>query len=152
MFGGGNSHQFFNDLFIFDIDTKSWILPSVSGEIPAPRAGHTTTKIDESHFCVFGGGVPNMVFNDIYLFNILNNNWIKVKAALPIPDKRCGHSATKVDSKIFIFGGGDVDGKIFGDVHSLDLSYMVSNQQKLLQEGIFPSKINDDAASKQKLS
>jgi len=32
MFGGGNFHQFFNDMFIFDIATKSWLLPSISGE------------------------------------------------------------------------------------------------------------------------
>jgi N-acetylneuraminic acid mutarotase len=81
MFGGGNLHQFFNDLFIFDIETRSWLLPSVSGEAPAPRAGHTATKIDENHFCVIGGGQPTVVFNDIYLFNLANNTWVRVTAA-----------------------------------------------------------------------
>jgi N-acetylneuraminic acid mutarotase len=85
-------------------------LPSVSGESPAPRAGHTATRIDDSHFCIIGGGTPSNVFNDVYLFDISNNNWIKVKAAGQQPERRCGHSATKVDSKILIFGGGDVDG------------------------------------------
>ena len=47
MFGGGNSQQMFNDIFVFDIETRSWILPSVSGETPSARAGHTATKIDD---------------------------------------------------------------------------------------------------------
>jgi Galactose oxidase, central domain len=48
MFGGGNFHQFFNDLFIFDIDSRAWHMPTVQGEAPpAARAGHTATKLDE---------------------------------------------------------------------------------------------------------
>ena len=31
VFGGGNINQFFNDMFVFDIATRSWLLPSVSG-------------------------------------------------------------------------------------------------------------------------
>jgi len=82
VFGGGNFHQFFNDLFVFDIATRTWFLPSVSGkEPPAPRASHTATKIDESHFCLIGGGEPTSVFNDVYLFNIESNTWIRVNAA-----------------------------------------------------------------------
>jgi hypothetical protein len=82
VFGGGNFHQFFNVLFVFDIATRTWFLPSVSGqEPPAPRASHTATKIDESHFCLIGGGEPTSVFNDVYLFNIESNTWIRVNAA-----------------------------------------------------------------------
>lgn len=116
MFGGGNNHQFFNDLFIFDIKTRIWILPSFSGEVPALRAGHTATKVGDSHFCVVGGGVQDYVFNDIFLFNIIKNHWIKVKPAGQLPDRRCGHSTTEVDSTILIFGGGEINGKIFGDL------------------------------------
>lgn len=76
LFGGGNSDQMFNDLFIFDISTLSWILPSVSGEPPAKRAAHTATKIDEKFFCIFAGGDLMTVHNDTHLFNIENNTWI----------------------------------------------------------------------------
>lgn len=127
MFGGGNFNQFFNDMFIFDIASRSWLLSQVSGEHPpAPRAGHSATRIDESHFCVIGGGDSNNVYNDIYLCNIERHCWIKVHAAGLQPERRCGHTATLYDSKILIFGGGDVDGLFFGDVLSLDLSYLVS--------------------------
>lgn len=123
VFGGGNFHQFFNDLFVFDIATRTWFLPSVSGqEPPAPRASHTATKIDESHFCLIGGGEPTSVFNDVYLFNIESNTWIRVNAAGQLPQRRCGHTTSIYDQKILLFGGGDVEGKIFGDVCSLHLS------------------------------
>ena len=71
----------FNDLFIFDIESSSWILPSVSGEIPAARASHTATKINEQCFCIIGGGNLNAVFNDVYLFNVENNMWTKIRTA-----------------------------------------------------------------------
>lgn len=122
-FGGGNSHQMFNDLFIFDIDSKSWLMPSVGGEFPSPRAGHSATKIDDKYFCVFGGGDLTTVFNDTFLFNVENNNWIKIKPVGEQPDRRCSHTATRVnDYKILIFGGGDVDGELFSDLYSLDIS------------------------------
>ena len=89
----------------------------VSGEQPpAPRAGHSATRIDDSHFCVIGGGEPRTVFNDIYLFNIDRHAWVRVSAAGHQPERRCGHTASLYDSKLLLFGGGDVDGQIFGDV------------------------------------
>ena len=122
----------FNDLFIFDINTLSWILPSVSGEPPTKRAAHTATKIDEKYFCVFAGGDLMTVLNDTHLFNVENNTWIQIKPAGEIPNRRCGHTATMIngDSKILVFGGGDDDGKIYSDLYSLDLSYMVSNRKQ----------------------
>ena len=54
-------------------------MPSNGGEFPSPRAGHSATKIDEKHFCVFGGGDLTTVFNDTFLYNIDTNNWIKIK-------------------------------------------------------------------------
>lgn len=111
MFGGGNFHQFFNDVFLFDIANRTWLMPAVSGEgPPPPRAGHTATKIDDSNFCIIGGGEPTTVFNDIYVFNIDRHTWIKVNAAGYQPERRCGHSASLFDRKIILFGGGDVDG------------------------------------------
>ena len=136
MFGGGNLYQFYNDVYSYSIELRKWSLIECLGEPPAPRAGHTSTRIDDVHFCVIGGGTPITVFNDIYLFNIIKSTWVRVNANgkyslsakyLPIgdyPDRRCGHSATLTDSKILVFGGGDVDGQIFGDVQSLDLIYM----------------------------
>jgi N-acetylneuraminic acid mutarotase len=84
MFGGGNFHQFFNDLFSFDIESKTWqLVQGVAGqEPPGPRAGHTATKIDDSHFCVIGGGQERTVFSDIYLFNVDKISWIRVNTAL----------------------------------------------------------------------
>lgn len=55
MFGGGNSSQIFNDLFIFDIATSSWIMPAISGEAPNARANHSATKINENCFLIIGG-------------------------------------------------------------------------------------------------
>jgi hypothetical protein len=71
----------FNDIFIFDIETKSWILPSVSGIPPSARASHTATKIDDFCFCIIGGGDLRFVFNDIHLYNVDSNTWIQIRTA-----------------------------------------------------------------------
>ena len=113
----------FNDLFVFDLDSQSWHLPSVGGEFPTPRAGHSCTKLDEKYFCVFGGGDLKTVFDDTFIFDIDSSMWIRVKPVGYQPPKRCGHSATSVNSsKILIFGGGDADGDLFSDLYSLQVS------------------------------
>lgn len=56
MFGGGNSSQMFNDLFIFDISSRTWIMPAVSGDRPNARTNHSATKIDDNSFLIIGGG------------------------------------------------------------------------------------------------
>jgi dynein heavy chain len=80
-FGGGNSYQMFSDLFIFDIETNSWLLPSVQGEGPCARAGHTATKISDNCFIIIGGGDMHFVYNDIFLFNTTLNEWSKLRTA-----------------------------------------------------------------------
>ena len=70
-----------NDLFVFDIKSSSWLLVSVSGEMPTVRASHTATKINDHCFCVIGGGNLSAGFNDVYLFNIETYTWSKIKTA-----------------------------------------------------------------------
>jgi hypothetical protein len=36
-------------------------------------------------------------FNDVHLFNIETVSWTKIKTGGDEPEKRAGHSATKVD-------------------------------------------------------
>lgn len=120
-----------NDLFVFDLQNHSWIMLSASGEAPQPRASHTATKINEQCFCIIGGGNLNVGFNDVHLFNIETLCWTKIKTSGEEPESRAGHSATKIDQKIIIFGGGDFEGEIFSDLYTLDLSYMASTQKML---------------------
>lgn len=61
------------------------------------------------------------------MFSITNNTWSTVRLAGSNLSKRACHSASLVGQKIYVFGGGDVDGCIFSDFFSLDLSFMVSN-------------------------
>lgn len=128
MFGGGNSSQMFNDLFIFDISTNSWTMPAISGDAPNARTCHAAVKINENSFLIIGGGDLQYVYNDIRMFSIDRNTWSTMRLAGSHLSKRAGHSASLVGQKILVFGGGDVDGCIFSDFYSLDLSYMVSNK------------------------
>lgn len=133
MFGGGNNQLCFNDLFVFDLLSKSWLLVSCSGDPPSVRASHSSTKINENCFCIIGGGNFEIGFNDVHLFNMQNLSWTKIKTTGEQPEKRASHSAALVNQKIYIFGGANFDGEPYSDLFSLDLSYMVS-AQKLYQE------------------
>ncbi|XP_014668880.1 PREDICTED: kelch domain-containing protein 1-like [Priapulus caudatus] len=52
--GRSTDNQHYNDLHIFDIDTRQWLQPTVSGTVPVPRGMHTATACGE-YLVVFGG-------------------------------------------------------------------------------------------------
>lgn len=40
IFGGWNGEEFFNDVFVLDLEIMAWSQPSTSGPAPSPRKGH----------------------------------------------------------------------------------------------------------------
>jgi hypothetical protein len=79
LFGGGANDISFNDLFIFDVSSSSWIIATPSGEPPAVRASHSASKINDSTFIVIGGGNALVCFNDVFLYSVDNDAWTKIK-------------------------------------------------------------------------
>eukprot|EP00753_Platysulcus_tardus_P016605 PLAT5888.1.p1 GENE.PLAT5888.1~~PLAT5888.1.p1 ORF type:complete len:509 (-),score=219.31 PLAT5888.1:108-1634(-) len=112
-----------------------WSRPVVNGPPPRARGGHSTT-LAGSAVVVFGGhffegGTKFSYLNDTVVLDINEMAWLRPKARGSAPEPRYGHSATlverelpsgDVDAKLFFFGGRGRGGKLFNDIHTLDVN------------------------------
>jgi Kelch motif. len=53
VFGGYDGKKNHNTLYTFDIETKEWKMPSVFGNEPPGRNGHTATLVGKIHLLIF---------------------------------------------------------------------------------------------------
>ena len=54
LFGGRNDNYPCNILYVFDTQTYKWSRPTVTGDIPAARDGHSSCVIEDCMY-IFGG-------------------------------------------------------------------------------------------------
>lgn len=66
-FGGYQRKRgtYFNDLFYFDLDRKTWSGIMTTGEQPSPRTDHTVVLYNESMY-VFAGYDGRVRYNDLW--------------------------------------------------------------------------------------
>ena len=73
LFGGRNDNFPCNTLFVFDTQSYKWSRPSVTGDIPAARDGHSSCVIDNCMYIFGGYEETNYQFGlDVYRFIFLN--------------------------------------------------------------------------------
>ena len=69
LFGGRNDNFPCNTLFVFDTQSYKWSRPSVTGDIPAARDGHSSCVIDNCMYIFGGYEETNYQFGlDVYRF------------------------------------------------------------------------------------
>mmetsp|Transcript_9977 Transcript_9977/g.36465 ORF Transcript_9977/g.36465 Transcript_9977/m.36465 type:complete len:646 (+) Transcript_9977:187-2124(+) len=74
IFGGGSHSHCFNDVFKLDVATWKWSKVECSGQAPAPRAGHASTRLGARWF-IAGGGDNAKGLSDTYCLNMDENRW-----------------------------------------------------------------------------
>eukprot|EP00698_Gefionella_okellyi_P002052 TRINITY_DN1192_c0_g1_i1.p1 TRINITY_DN1192_c0_g1~~TRINITY_DN1192_c0_g1_i1.p1 ORF type:complete len:896 (-),score=200.83 TRINITY_DN1192_c0_g1_i1:38-2689(-) len=102
---GGFGHNYFNDIYLFDLRTNTWERLQGSGNVPSARAWHSTTAIDDHVVFVFGGISSGTTTNDSYFLDTDNGHWSIAESASVQPPPRQGHIATLLENKLYIFGG-----------------------------------------------
>ncbi|KYR02856.1 hypothetical protein DLAC_00326 [Tieghemostelium lacteum] len=99
-----------------------WSKAQTKGDHPTEGIrSHTATVVGRKIF-VFGGSDINDKFNDLMIFDTKTMFWSKPKtngADGCIPNPHRAHTATLVDKRLFIFGGGDGP-NYFKDLFVLD--------------------------------
>ena len=45
IFGGTNGKEYFNDLFVLDLEVMAWTQPKCEGPLPSPRHGHVAIQV-----------------------------------------------------------------------------------------------------------
>lgn len=76
--------------------------------------------------------------DDIFILEIKNLNWINVEIKGSLLTGRCGHTASCIDTKLFIYGGYNYNGFVKSDVIVVELDN--SNATSLNSADIFSEK------------
>lgn len=115
------------EVMVLDTDIMLWYPPSVSGQIPTGRSGHTASLLPNTNELVVFGGVKNNKWqNSLAVLDTSRWKWSNPKISGSAPRPRSYHTATAVGgssgrSRLVIFGGND-EAESFNTVHVLDAS------------------------------
>ena len=121
IFGGWNGTDYFNDLFILDLEAMAWSQPKCSGPAPTKRQGHTSIQIGNNllihgGFCFDedqqkaaglkqGTQLKKCYLNDIRIFETEKYIWSRLRVSGTPPLPRYGHTANISGIDIVVFGG-----------------------------------------------
>jgi N-acetylneuraminic acid mutarotase len=135
LYGGCGSWEIIklNDLWIYDLNTLKWSMvrnhefldrdPSGNPIIEA-RTRHTANVYGDS-MIVFGGNVTEgkeeTNTNETFEYGFVSGEWKKLVTTGVFPLPRHSHATVIGNHKLYMFGGRDVHGNRFCDLHSLDL-------------------------------
>jgi N-acetylneuraminic acid mutarotase len=146
IFGGNSSHsKFLNDVWMLENKKKKkdkyslhyiqWTClhegsPSNKKDeeeenIPIKRSEHSSTIIDSKMY-IFGGNSNSKVLNDLWCFDLDNNQWSEIKCKFNVPTPRYGHCCCSIGNFIYILFGIGTNYKYQNDfsmdnVYSFDI-------------------------------
>lgn len=97
---------------------------SRTGDCPWPAVDcilcwSCAVQIDDKRLLVFGGLDKRSRYNDAWLFHTDSKNWEQLQVQGPCPEPRAHFTATKVGSKVYLFGGYGSSGQVFNDLWAL---------------------------------
>ncbi|KAH8813329.1 hypothetical protein F5884DRAFT_673026 [Xylogone sp. PMI_703] len=118
IFGGSDGEECFNDVWVFDVETRIW--RPVNIPIAYPRLSHTATIVG-SYLFVIGGHDGSEYTNEVLLLNLVTMVWDKRKIYGKPPSGRGYHGTVLHDSRLVVIGGLDGN-EVFGDVYILELA------------------------------
>ena len=165
VFGGsrGWGTEAFNDLHVLDVgnirpwlqpsvaslhedpvqDADSlvfWYRPSVSGQAPAARAGHTAALIG-NNMLVFGGADSVQCFDDLHVLQCSTFSWSTPMVSGSPPKARSGSAAVAVGDTMVIFGGATFTGELLNDVHLLETDFL-GRTAELVPSAVLPQGLH----------
>ena len=121
VFGGWNGNDFYNDVFILDLEIMAWSKPSCTGPAPCPRKGHCSILIG-TNLVVHGGfyfnddhmkknvgrvgtALQECYLNDIRVLDTETFIWSRLRVSGSPPEHRFDHTMDISGSDIILFGG-----------------------------------------------
>lgn len=121
-----------------DLETQQFGVVETIGELPAARAGHSTTLFG-SKLIMFGGeDIHRKLLNDIHILNLETMTWNKVQATQPPPSPRYDHAASIHAQRYLLVFGGCSHSTCFNDLHVLDLHTMEWSQTEIRGDYVTP--------------
>jgi len=172
LFGGYYSNGVHNDLWKYDISTNQWTWMSgdsgnatagyygIKGlsspfNAPAPRMAHCSWKDVAGNFWLFGGSLSNDLYNDLWKFDPLSNEWTWISGDstlttwnigghygsqcvednLNVPFRRCANSARWSDQcgNLIMYGGHDTGADLWSfNIASSDWTWVSGDSNTFL--------------------
>jgi len=102
-----NDPQNFDDLWVFNINTKYWLRKN-SSFIPPPHTRGACLAINEREFISFGGVSNDENVNDVWIYRRFENKWVMIQKNMSqpnFPSARYNHVMVLDRNTIYVFGG-----------------------------------------------
>ena len=134
MFGGLDENlKPTNSLYIIHIFKNPLVLfePNCKGNPPSPRFSSTLNYYKGLNYIVlYGGKNLDYVFNDLFILDIMNFNWISVDLYGSINEKRAEHCSEIIGDKLIIFGGCNENNFLNSKVFIIELDLFKNKRYK----------------------
>ncbi|KAM7280527.1 hypothetical protein ACFE04_007661 [Oxalis oulophora] len=104
--------------------SNTWITPSLRGEGPGAREGHSATLVGKRLF-IFGGcgrssSGDEIYYNDVYILNTETYVWRRADTTGTPPCQRDSHTCSSWKNQVIVVAGEDTEERYLSDVHILD--------------------------------
>eukprot|EP01012_Entosiphon_sulcatum_P013294 TRINITY_DN1855_c0_g1_i1.p1 TRINITY_DN1855_c0_g1~~TRINITY_DN1855_c0_g1_i1.p1 ORF type:complete len:369 (-),score=32.38 TRINITY_DN1855_c0_g1_i1:81-1187(-) len=118
VFGGLIEEEPTNALLIYNVATKTWDRPRVTGIPPSPRIGHTMNYLPgkgDGYLLIFGGHDPSfpegdkLCRPDLHFLSLDNLEWGEAEVEGEGPPPLYGHTTCRVGSNLYLIGGTSGD-------------------------------------------
>ncbi|CAM8906693.1 unnamed protein product [Rhodiola kirilowii] len=117
-FGGMGRHA--RRIDSLQLDPLGGALEVVKVENPPPaRLGHTACMVGKRMFVIAGRADPMNILNDVWVLDMIRNEWKQLKCSGCPFAPRHRHAAAAVGLKIYVFGGLNND-TVLSSLHVLD--------------------------------
>lgn len=130
--GEDSSDSYLSDVHMLDTDTLVWKQVCTSGQMLAPRAGHTTVALGSDLF-VFGGFTDDRnLYDDLHVLNVDTGLWSRVSTVDQGPSARFSVAGDCLDEGkgILVFiGGCNKDLEALDDMYYLHTDIQMGNGQ-----------------------
>ena len=93
------------DLYVFDLETKSWSIAPATGDIPHLSCLGVRMVSVGSSLYVFGGRDASRNYNGFYSFDTNTNEWKLLTPVEEGPAPRSFHSMAADETNVYVFGG-----------------------------------------------
>ncbi|XP_024516934.1 acyl-CoA-binding domain-containing protein 5 [Selaginella moellendorffii] len=109
VYGGKAQGNYYNDIYVLDLQNMEWSKEKPRGTVPSPRAGHAGVMVGSKWYIV-GGEYKGGEVLETMAFNVDSGNWQTVTTVQPgTPLANDGISLVKVRTKgkvfLLVFGG-----------------------------------------------
>lgn len=121
IFGGFTLNKILGDLKKFCLYGNTWETVAVSEPWPSGRYEHAIVAFDNG-FYMFGGITDGDVYSrELWFFNVTSEQWSLEAVNSSIqPRPVSGHSLTKVEDFLYLFGGKTADGRFWETMYKID--------------------------------